>query len=356
MAADPSPAAGSDVATRADRAAGRPRTGQRLNGPVHRTTDPAAAARALAAGHLAALPTETVYGLGARADLAHAIARVYAAKGRPADHPLIVHVRGTEELDAWARDIPAHARHLAQACWPGPMTLVLPRTDRAGDFVTGGQDTVAVRVPSHPLMRVVLDRLAALTGDPAIGIAAPSANRFGKVSPTTAAHVAAELGEVLGDDDVVLDGGASAVGVESTIVDCTGPLPVVLRPGHVSAADVTAITGLEVGAASSVRAPGTLAAHYAPQARVRIVTAADLPDADAGEATVGLLALDDVPTPTGIVRLSAPTTADDYARVLFAALREADALGLTHVLAVPPPSDGVGAAVIDRLHRAAASG
>ncbi len=324
-----------------------------MNGPVLTTADPAAAARALADGHLAALPTETVYGLGARADLPHAIARVYAAKGRPADHPLIVHVRDAAASVAWAADIPDYARALAHAFWPGPLTLVARRTDRAGDFVTGGQDTVAVRVSSHPAMHAVLDALVELTGDASIGVAAPSANRFGRVSPTTAAHVLAELGEVLGDDDVLLDGGSSSVGVESTIVDCTGPLPVILRPGHVSAADVERVTGLSLGAASEVRAPGTLASHYAPRARVLLFDADALAARKNDNATTGVLALADVPTPEGHVRLSAPATVDDYARVLYAALREADALELTTVLAVPPAATGIGAAVIDRLQRAA---
>jgi L-threonylcarbamoyladenylate synthase len=319
------------------------------------TVDPGDAARALAAGHLAAVPTETVYGLGARADLPHAIARVYAAKGRPADHPMIVHVSDADAAAAWAADVPEYARALADAFWPGPLTLVLRRTARAGDFVTGGQDTVAVRVSSHPAMAAVLEALAALTGDPAIGVAAPSANRFGRVSPTTAAHVRAELGDVLGSDDVVLDGGSSSVGVESTIVDCTRPVPVILRPGHVSAADVEGATGLTLGAHSAVRAPGTLASHYAPRARVVVIDAATLAMRETDDATTGVLALADVPTPPGHVRLSEPTTVDDYARVLYAALREADALALTTVLAVTPPSDGIGAAVIDRLQRAAAT-
>ncbi len=332
---------------------------------MHLTDDTAAAAAALAAGHLAAVPTETVYGLGARADDPHAVARVYAAKGRPADHPLIVHVRDADAAWQWAASVPDFARDLAARHWPGPLTLVLERSARAGDFVTGGQDTVAVRVPAHPVFRAVLDELAAITGDPAVGVAAPSANRFGRVSPTTVQHVTDELGALLSADDVVLDGGASDVGVESTIVDCTGDAPVILRPGRVSHDDVSKATGLVLGHHSPVRAPGTLAAHYAPTARVIVVDAGDVTttlsendvtsDVTGIDARTGLLALAAVPTPAGIVRLAAPSTADDYARVLYSALREADALQLTRVFAVAPPPDGVGAAVADRLRRAAAS-
>lgn len=317
------------------------------------TTDPQDAARALAGGHLAALPTETVYGLGARADDAHSVARVYAAKGRPADHPLIVHVRDIEAAWQWTATSPEYARTLAAAHWPGPLTLVLPRSTRAKDFITGGQSTVAVRVPAHPATRAVIDALASLTGDPAVGVAAPSANRFGRVSPTTAAHVIDELGGVLHDDDVVLEGEASVVGVESTIVDCTGPLPVILRPGAVTAHDVMDVTGMELGERSEVRAPGTLASHYAPQAEVEIVTADVAGIAHDDSARTGLLALAEVETPQGLVRLSAPVTVEDYARALYSALREADALQLQRILVVPPSSEGIGAAVIDRLQRAA---
>jgi L-threonylcarbamoyladenylate synthase len=303
------------------------------------------------------VPTETVYGLGARADDPHAVARVYAAKGRPADHPLIVHVRDADAAWQWASTVPGFASNLAARHWPGPLTLVLERSTRAGDFVTGGQDTVAVRVPAHPVFRAVLDELATITGDPAVGVAAPSANRFGRVSPTTAHHVEAELGTLLASDDVILDGGGSDVGVESTIVDCTGPAPVILRPGRVSHDDVVAATGMVLGDHSPVRAPGTLASHYAPAARVVLVDAHEVETADhiSDDARTGLLALEHVPTPPGIVRLAAPATVDEYARVLYAALREADALQLTRVLAVAPPPDGVGAAVADRLRRAAAS-
>ncbi len=320
-----------------------------------RTDDPDVAAAALADGRLAALPTETVYGLGARADLPRSVARVYAAKGRPADHPLIVHVREVAAFAEWGVDIPTYAYALAEAFWPGPLTLVVPRSARAGDFVTGGQDTVALRVPSHPAMRAVLRALGGLVGDEAVGVAAPSANRFGRVSPTSAEHVVAELGEVLHADDVVLDGGASAVGVESTIVDCTGPAPVILRPGGVSRTQVEAATGLGCAAESAVRAPGTLASHYAPQARVMLVEAAELGTAVAssGRDGVGVLALAGEATPVGAVRLAAPRDAEEYARILYAALREADALELSVVLAVAPAADGIGTAVVDRLRRAA---
>ena len=297
------------------------------------------------------LPTETVYGLGARADDPAALARVYATKGRPADHPLIVHIADLDALHAWSADVPFYAARLAERFWPGPLTLVLPRSIRALDAVTGGQDTVALRLSEHPMFRAVLDALARDTGDDAIGIAAPSANRFGGVSPTTAQHVVDELGSLLQDRDVILDGGACGVGVESTIVDCTGDVPVILRPGAVSANDVREVTGLDLGTRSDVRAPGTLASHYAPTARVTIIAAADASDV---QPPAGLLALASVPTPPGVVRLSAPETVDDYARVLYAALREADALHLPSVVAIAPSPEGIGAAVIDRLTRAAA--
>jgi L-threonylcarbamoyladenylate synthase len=320
------------------------------------TTDVELAARLLAVGGLVGLPTETVYGLAADAQDVAAVARVFAMKGRPADHPLIVHLAGAEDLDAWACDVPEYARRLAQRLWPGPLSLVLPRSRRAGDHVTGGQPTVALRVPSHPVAR----RLLAACG-PGRGLAAPSANRFGRVSPTTAAHVLAELGELLVPGrDVILDGGASEVGVESAIVDCTGERPVILRPGAITADRLGEIGGVPVAdRPSRIRVPGTLASHYAPRAQVVLVPgpeelleALTAPFASARPVD-GLLAPADVTTPAGVVRLSAPPDAAAYARVLYAALREADALGLQRVLAVPPAPDGIGTAVLDRLHRAA---
>jgi L-threonylcarbamoyladenylate synthase len=319
------------------------------------TDDVDVAVRALRHGGLVAIPTETVYGLGADAENATAVSRIYATKGRPADHPLIVHLANADAIDdGWARDIPPWARLLAAACWPGPLTLVVRRGPRAGDHVTGGQDTVGLRVPSHPVAHAVL---AAFGG----GVAAPSANRFGRVSPTDAAHVLDELTDVLEPGrDVVLDGGASSVGVESSIVDCTGESPRLLRPGGIGVEEIEAVTGLDViDADPAVRAPGTLAAHYAPSAEVVLVDADSLAravvDALGGDAgPVALLADSTVPTPAGVTRLAEPDDSAAYARSLYAALRQADADAVRTVLAVAPGDGGpLAAAVLDRLRRAA---
>lgn len=319
---------------------------------------PRLAAEALAAGNLAALPTETVYGLGGRADDPRAVARIYAVKGRPADHPLIVHLGSRLALPAWARSVPEYAATLAEAYWPGPLTLVLPRSGRAGDFVTGGQDSVAVRVADHPVMSEVLELLAGLVRDEAVGIAAPSANRFGRVSPTTAAHVHAELGDFLDEADVILDAGPCSVGIESTIIDCTADHPRLLRPGAIPAGEVERLTGLPVTLGSAVRASGTLDSHYAPSAVVRIIDEGEIAGgkfSDGGAAT-GLLALASVATPHGMVRLSAPGTPEAFAAVLYSSLREADALLLQRILVVLPPAEGIGIAIRDRVTRAAHAG
>ena len=306
------------------------------------TTDVSVAVAALRRGGLVGLPTETVYGLAADAENAVAVARVYAVKGRPADHPLIVHVAGVDALDGWVGDVPAYALRLAGALWPGPLTLVVPRGPRAGDHVTGGQPTVGLRAPDHPVAQALL---ASFGG----GVAAPSANRFGRVSPTDAAHVLEELGDALAEGlDVVLDGGPSRVGLESTILDCTGPQPVVLRPGAIGPADVERTGGVPVATRRSVvRAPGTLAAHYAPTARVLLATdeqqARELlgpPPAPGSPPAAGLLAPVVVATPPGVVRLGAPDDDEAYARGLYRALREADALGLPTVVAVAPTGGG----------------
>jgi L-threonylcarbamoyladenylate synthase len=314
------------------------------------TTDPERAADALRAGRLAVLPTETVYGLGARAADPGAVARVYAVKGRPADHPLIVHLPTGADLVGWAVDVPDYARRLAQTFWPGPLTLVLRRGPRTGLHVTGGTDTVGLRVPDHSLTLEVLRQLGE-------GVAAPSANLFGQVSPTTAGHVLDEIGQRLVPGlDVVLDGGPSRVGVESTIVDATGAAPRLLRPGAVTPAQVEATAGVAVSLEPSpVRAPGTLAAHYAPRAQVLLVSSDVVQEHDPwqGRPTRGLLAPAHVATPPGLVRLSAPVDEAAYAAVLYSALREADALRLRSVIVVPPAGPGLAEAIRDRLTRAA---
>ncbi len=302
-----------------------------------------AAVAALRRGALVALPTETVYGLGADATNADAVLRIFAVKGRPADHPLIVHLADATDIDAWAAHVPGYARLLAAAYWPGPLTLILPKRAQVLDVVTGGQGTVGLRVPAHPLTHEVIRRLGT-------GVAAPSANRFGRVSPTTAAHVREDLASHLADDDAILDGGPCAVGVESTILDCTGSLPRLLRACAITAAMVEQTTGLDVLAPDgTVRASGTLASHYAPRASVHIATA----DEPLGMPGAGLIADASVPTPVGMVRLLAAADVGAYARDLYAALRASDERGLTDVVAVLPAAEGIGAAVRDRLRRAA---
>jgi L-threonylcarbamoyladenylate synthase len=310
----------------------------------------AGGARLLRAGRLVAFPTETVYGLGADASNPDALARLYTVKGRPLDHPVIVHLARAAQLAEFGRDVPDVAYELAQRLWPGPLTIIVRRNpDRVDGRATGGRDTVGIRVPNHPVALALLD---AFDG----GVAAPSANRFGRVSPTTAAHVTADLGD---DVDLVLDGGPSTVGVESTIVDVTGDAPVILRVGSVTEATLANIVGtrLERRTAGEVAAPGTRTSHYAPAARVELLTSELVTErvTELSSKRVGVLAMH---PPAGIadhaVMLDPPADVDEYARVLYARLRDADRLELDVVLVVPPPEDGVGAAVCDRLRRAAA--
>lgn len=306
-------------------------------------TEISKAAQALKAGHLVALPTETVYGLAADATNPEAVARIYSVKGRPSDHPLIVHVSNAELLDQWVSEIPSYALLLANNFWPGPMTLVLRRSALAQDFITGGQDTVAIRVPGHAKALEILTAFEALGG---LGVAAPSANRFGRVSPTTAQAVASELSEYLGDNDLIVDGGESEVGLESTIIDCTGSNPRVLRPGAITNEMIEQATGLSVvESGSNIRVSGSLKSHYAPEAKVILDGTASLGD--------GLIALSQVPTPAGVIRLAAPETLAEYGRELYAALRKADSLNLSRVVAITPDGDGLAVAIRDRLVRAA---
>ncbi len=320
--------------------------------PAMMTQDPGDAARCIAAGHLAVIPTETVYGLGALANNAHAVSRIFATKGRPIDHPLIAHILDAQAAQGWADAIPEYAHPLMDAFWPGPLTLVFARSNRAADFITGGQNTVALRVPGSPGAREVLAIVSEVTNNASVAIAAPSANRFGGVSPTTAQHAMEEIGDLLTDDDVVLDAGPCAIGIESTIVDCTADRPRILRLGKVTAEDVEHATGMQLGGSSQVRAPGMLAAHYSPRASVLLVEEAELPK-QAMPWGAGVIAPSGLPTPPGLVRLSEPATTEEYAADLYRALREADSLQLSTVVVVPPSGAGLADAVRDRITRAA---
>ena len=306
------------------------------------------AAKVLATGGLVAFPTETVYGLGADACNKEAIARIYSTKGRPADHPLIVHFASMDGLSDWAKDVPTYAISLARDFWPGPMTLVVQRSGLAGDFLTGGQDTVGVRVPAHPVALGLLEAFAQAGGK---GVAAPSANRFGHVSPTTAQAVSDELGDYLTDGDLILDGGACTVGVESTIIDCTGQSPRILRPGAITEEMIINATGLQLqtdgddNASPTIRVSGSLESHYSPIATV-ILDQTPL----AGQ---GFIALSEIHTPEGVTRLASPNNDEEFARVLYASLRAADEQGLTHVVVAQPQGVGIAIAIRDRLKRAA---
>jgi L-threonylcarbamoyladenylate synthase len=301
------------------------------------------AAAHLKAGDLVAFPTETVYGLGADASNSEAVARIYSVKGRPNDHPLIVHIASMERMGDWASDVPEYAITLARSFWPGPMTLILKRSELAGDFITGGQDSVGVRVPDHVVALALLEAFERAGGK---GVAAPSANRFGHVSPTTATAVIEELGDYLSKDDLVLDGGACDVGVESTIIDCTGLAPTVLRPGAISVAMIEKCTGLKTAQSDKgIRVSGALENHYAPIAQVLLRE-----NAVAGQ---GFIAHANIETPPGVIRLASPSDDDEFARILYSALRDTDARGLAEVVVVQPTGTGIAVAIRDRLSRAA---
>jgi L-threonylcarbamoyladenylate synthase len=318
------------------------------------TTDPEIAAQKLREGGLVAFPTETVYGLGADAENERAVARLFAVKGRPTNHPLIVHLASASELPRWAAHVPESARRLAETCWPGPLTLLLEKNARVPDATTGGLSTVGLRVPAHPLALELLRRFGG-------GIAAPSANRFGRVSPTRAEHVLSDLGD---DIDALLDGGECQVGLESTIVDLTRPAPIVLRPGGVTIERIESLLGVAVQrqVPVDVRAPGLLSSHYAPDARVEVV-AAELIGARATELVaqgqrVAILlshyddrsALEALPQVRLLDLGSSDTSA---AQRLYGALRLADAERCHVVLASPPVAAGLGEALADRLRKAA---
>ena len=306
------------------------------------------AAVALKAGHLVAFPTETVYGLGADARNADAVKRIYQAKGRPADHPLIVHISSINHVAKWAAEIPDYAIALARKFWPGPMTLIFKRSEIAQDFITGGQDTVGLRIPSDPLALALIAEFEKISES---AIAAPSANRFGHVSPTTAQAVAAELSAYLTSDDLILDGGACTVGVESTIIDCTHENPRILRPGAITEEMIVGATGHSIASdakideLAEIRVSGSLESHYSPLATVLLD--------QSPIAGQGFIALVDVPTPEGVIRLASPKDDEEFARVLYTSLRAADEQSLTHIVVTQPQGDGIAIAIRDRLKRSA---
>jgi L-threonylcarbamoyladenylate synthase len=302
------------------------------------------AAAHLKAGDLVAFPTETVYGLGADASNSQAVARIYSVKGRPNDHPLIVHIASMERMGDWAHDVPEYAIELARSFWPGPMTLILRRSELAGDFITGGQDSVGVRVPDHAVALALLEAFVKVGGK---GVAAPSANRFGHVSPTTAAAVTEELGEFLDRNDQIIDGGACIVGVESTIIDCTGSAPRILRPGAITAWMIEESAGVKIeGSPGAIpRVSGSLENHYAPTADVLLD--------HTPKPGQGFIALAQIETPIGVIRLSSPVNAEQFAQTLYSALRQADSEGLSEVVVIQPVGDGIEVAIRDRLLRAA---
>jgi L-threonylcarbamoyladenylate synthase len=297
-------------------------------------------------GTLVAFPTETVYGLGVDAENQSAVARMYSVKARPTDHPVIIHIADLDGVDYWTKDIPEYAISLMRDFWPGPMTLLLKRSDKAKNFITGNQDIVGLRIPAHSLALNLLTEFKKLGGN---GIAAPSANRYGAVSPTTAQAVSVELEDYLQAEDQILDGGPSLVGVESTIIDCSKENPSILRPGAVTAEMVEQSTGIILLEAQEtrVRASGSHKQHYSPKARVLVGKEAQLGD--------GLIAMDGVLTPDGVNRLASPKNNEEYARILYSALRQGDDAGLERIYIDPPEGLGLAVAIRDRITRASSS-
>jgi L-threonylcarbamoyladenylate synthase len=294
-----------------------------------------------------AFPTETVYGLGADATNEKAISRIYSVKGRPTDHPLIVHISSINKLEEWATDIPEYAIKLAREFWPGPMTLILPRKNLAKDFITGGQNNVGLRVPEQPIALALLKKFEELGGQ---GIAAPSANRFGAVSPTSAEAVADELGDFLNQDDIILNGGQCIVGIESTIIDCTLPVPRILRPGAITEELIQHIAGISITSDrpnGQVHVSGMFTSHYSPKAVVEVGL-----DAKPGE---GFIALSNIKTPLGAIRLISPLNNEQFAQMLYEGLRKADQKKLNKVIVKPAEGDGLSIAINDRIKKASTS-
>jgi L-threonylcarbamoyladenylate synthase len=303
------------------------------------------AAAALIDGNLVAFPTETVYGLGADAGNEKAISRLYEVKRRPTTHPLIVHISSITHLSKWAVEVPEYALKLGEKFWPGPMTLIVKRSGLAMDFITGAQGNVGIRVPNQQVALSLIKEFEQLGGD---GVAAPSANKFGAVSPTDADAVNEEIGADLNSNDFILDDGDCSIGVESTIIDCTNDVPVVIRPGWLTSEQIIECTGLiprEKNLINSLKAPGLLDSHYSPKARVFL-------DSMAGPGE-GFIALAEVSTPEGSVRLASPATIEEFAAEIYSALRDGDKKELDKIFVIQPSGGGLALAIRDRLGKAA---
>lgn len=305
------------------------------------------AAQCLKSGNLVAFPTETVYGLGADATNPESVSRIYSVKGRPANHPLIIHASSLKLMEKWARDIPEFAFKLAKAFWPGPMTLVLPRSILAKDFITGSQETVGFRIPGNKHALNLLENFESIGG---LGVAAPSANRFGAVSPTSALDVQSDIGKYLTEKDMILDGGDCEIGIESTIIDCTKSVPLILRPGAINPKKILITTGLvskyktKYKGRGSIRVSGMLKNHYAPNAQIILNGSPALGD--------GFIALHDISTPVGAIRLSSPRNSTEFAKILYRSFRLGDLMHLNRIIVIPPVEDELSIAILDRLEKA----
>ena len=302
----------------------------------------------LKSGGLVAFPTETVYGLGSDALNELAVSRIYTAKRRPNNHPLIVHISSAEKMFIWSNRIPSYAKDLANIFWPGPMTLILPRSDIAKNFITGGQDSVGLRVPNH---KVALELLSCFESEGGLGVAAPSANKFGAVSPTTADSVLQEIGECLSESDIILDGGQCEIGLESTIIDCTAQIPTILRPGAITYEKLSKVVKFEfepLPGSNRIKTSGTLKSHYSPKVKVALNCMPKPGD--------GLVALNNIATPAGVIRLIAPRTTQEFARNLYLAFRSGDQQCVRRIVVILPNSGTFHEAIKDRVIKAAGLG